>query len=368
MHTPVARLKLSVLDQAPVSAGFTPADALHNTIDLARLVERLGFERYWIAEHHAIETLASPAPEILITRVAAETSTIRVGSGGVMLPHYSPLKVAEQFRMLHAFYPGRIDLAIGRAPGSGGLEAFALQRDRSKRLQGEDFTDQAIELDAFLHHTFPPEHPFSRIKVSPETPGSPDLWMLGSSAWSASVAAQLGMPYAFAHFIAPDQTAGALARYRAEFKPSPYLAEPQIIVAAGAIAADTEAEATRLAASTKVLIRGIRLGGERRPVPRPEDALRELEQLGEDADPFTWDHSEYPRYVVGSAAQVKERFEAMARDFRVDELMILTVIHDHQARRHSYELLAEAFELQPRSSGGTTGVMNAAAKAENAGG
>src|SRR6266849_4498831 len=135
------RVKLSVIDQSPVPAGFTPADALHNTIELARLADRLGYERYWIAEHHAIDALASPAPEILITRVAAETSGIRVGSGGVMLPHYSSMKVAETFRVLHALYPDRIDLGIGRAPGSGGLEAFALQRDRSKRLQAEDFTE-----------------------------------------------------------------------------------------------------------------------------------------------------------------------------------------------------------------------------------
>src|SRR6202049_3684921 len=163
-------IKLSVLDQSPVSAGSTPADALRNTIELARLADQLGYQRYWIAEHHAMETLACPAPEILIARVAAETSTIRVGSGGILLPHYSPLKVAEVFRMLHALYPDRIDLAVGRAPGSGGLEAFALQRDRSKRLEADDFREQLTELLAFLHHDFPPEHPFSRIKVSPEMP------------------------------------------------------------------------------------------------------------------------------------------------------------------------------------------------------
>jgi len=349
-HGWASALKLSVLDQSPVPAGFTPADALRNTIDLARAAESLGYERYWIAEHHCMETLACPAPEILITRVAAETSAIRVGSGGVLLPHYSPLKVAEQFRMLHALYPGRIDLAVGRAPGSGGLEAYALQRERSKRHQAEDFPEQVIELDAFLHHDFPPEHPFSRIKVSPDMPGCPDLWMLGSSLWSAAVAAQLGIPYAFAHFIGPEQTEAALARYRADFKPSKRLAEPRVIVALGAICADTEAEATRLSASTKVLVRGFRLGGERRPVPTPEDALRELEALGEGADPFTWDSGAWPRYLIGSAEQLKDKLEAMARDFVVDELMILTVIHDHQARRRSYELLAESFGLAHRES------------------
>src|SRR5580704_5630969 len=188
-------IKLSVLDQSPVSEGFTPADALQNTIELARLADKLGYERYWIAEHHAIVTLASPAPEILIARVAAETSGIRIGSGGILLPHYSPLKVAEVFRMLHALYPGRIDLGIGRAPGSGGLEAFALQRDRSHRQQAVDFPDQLTELLAFLHHDFLAEHPFSQIKVSPEMPGGPEVWLLGSSAWSAVLAAQFGLPY-----------------------------------------------------------------------------------------------------------------------------------------------------------------------------
>src|SRR5580700_3831634 len=160
--------KLSVLDQSPVSEGFTHADALQNTIELARLADKIGYERYWNAEHHAIVTLASPAPEILIARLGAETSGMRIGSGGVLLPHYSPLKVAENFRMLHALYPGRIDLGIGRAPGSGGLEAFALRRDRSDRIQNDDFEAQLVELLAFLHHAFPPEHPFTRIKVSPD--------------------------------------------------------------------------------------------------------------------------------------------------------------------------------------------------------
>src|SRR6201998_1258365 len=175
--------KLSVLDQSPVSEDFTPADALQNTIELPRLADKLGYGRYWIAEHPAIVTLASPAPEILIARIGAETSGIRIGSGGVLLPHYSPLKVAETFRMLHAMYPGRVDLGIGRAPGGSGLEAFALRRDRSDRPQHDDFEEQLLELLAFLHHEFPSEHPFARIKLSPEMPGAPDVWLLGSSEW-----------------------------------------------------------------------------------------------------------------------------------------------------------------------------------------
>jgi luciferase family oxidoreductase group 1 len=342
-------MKLSILDQSPVPSGFTPADALQNTIQLARSADALGYERYWIAEHHAIETLASPAPEILIARVAAETTGIRVGSGGVLLPHYSSLKVAEVFRMLHALYPGRIDLGLGRAPGSGGLEAFALQRERSKRQEASDFPDQLTELLAFLHHDFPAEHPFSRIRISPAMPGAPDVWLLGSSIWSAAAAAQFGLPYAFAHFIGPEQSVAALTHYRANFKPSKFLREPRAIVCLGVVCADTEAEAERLAASTKVLIRRIRLGGQRRPVPTPEEAILELESLGEGADPLTWDASEWPRYIVGTPAKVGATLETMARELQVHELMILTVIHDHRARVHSYELLAELFGLTKRS-------------------
>ena len=341
-------IKLSVLDQSPVSDGFTSADALQNTIELARLTDKLGYERYWIAEHHAIETLASPAPEILIARVVAETSGIRVGSGGILLPHYSPLKVAEAFRMLHALTPDRIDLGVGRAPGSGGLEAFALQRDRSKRLQASDFPDQLSELLWFLHGDFPPEHPFNRIKVSPDMPGVPDVWLLGSSTWSAEIAANFGLPYAFAHFIGPEQTVAALAHYRANFKPSKYLSQPRAIVTLGAVCADTEAEAARLSASTKVLIRRIRLGGERRPVPTPEEAIKELESLGTGADPLEWDASEWPRYIVGNAEKVCGTLKKMSRKLQVSEFMILTVIHDHQARIRSYQLLAESFGLAKR--------------------
>jgi luciferase family oxidoreductase group 1 len=341
-------MKLSVLDQSPVPSGFTPADALQNTIQLARAADSLGYERYWIAEHHAIETLASPAPEILIARVAAETSGIRVGSGGVLLPHYSPLKVAEVFRMLHALYPGRIDLGIGRAPGSGGLEAFAMQRDRSKRLEASDFIEQLTELLAFLHHDFPQEHPFGRIKVSPEMPGAPEVWLLGSSIWSAAAAARFGLPYAFAHFIGPEQTVAALQHYRANFRPSKFLQEPRTIVTMGVVCADTQPEAERLAASTRVLIRRIRLGGVRGPVPTPEEALKEFENAGEDADPLAWDASEWPRYIVGAPAKVSATLNDMAHELHVDELMILTIIHDHSARVHSYELLAESFGLARR--------------------
>src|SRR5579863_6047287 len=270
-ETPV---KLSVIDQSPVSAGSSPADALHNTIELARLADRLGFHRYWIAEHHAIPALASPAPEILIDRVAAETSAIRVGSGAVLLPHYSPLKVAETFRVLHALYPDRIDLGIGRAPGGTPLESYALRRDRDRQPPGDDFPKLLIELLAFLYDGFPPDHPFHRIVVSPVMPGAPDVWLLGSSLWSASAAAQLGLPYAFAHFFDQLPTRPALEHYRSHFIPSNG-SQPHTILALGVICAETDEEAERLLSSARLFRRRVRQG-DVRPIPTPEEALAEL--------------------------------------------------------------------------------------------
>lgn len=343
-------IKLSVLDQSPVSEGYTPADALRNTIELARLADGLGYERYWIAEHHAIVTLASPAPEILIARIGAETSGIRIGSGGVLLPHYSPLKVAECFRMLHAMYPGRIDLGIGRAPGGSGLEAFALRRDRSERLQNDDFEEQMLELLAFLHHEFPAEHPFARIKVSPDMPGAPDVWLLGSSSWSSAAAAKWGLPYAFAHFITPEDTPASLENYRVSFCPSRRLVRPRALVALGVICADAEAEAKRLYTSTQLHIRRIRLQGKRLPVPSPEHAIAELGNLAFTTDPVVRGGGEFPRYIVGAPEQVRDELGRMAASLGVEELMIIAVMHDYEARQRSYRLIAEAMNIAPRAS------------------
>ena len=336
-------LRLSVVDQSPVSAGSTPADALHNTIDLARLTERLGYTRYWIAEHHAMQALASPAPEVLIARVAAETSSMRVGSGGVLLPHYSPLKVAETFRMLHALYPGRIDLGVGRAPGGSPLETYALRRDRSDRAPADDFPAQLTELLNFLHGSFPDNHPFRRITVSPEMPGSPEVWLLGSSPWSAAAAAFFGLPYAFAHFIDPQPTRLAVEQYRFQFKPSRYLSAPRAIVALGVLCADTDEEAQQLLMSARLFRRRIRQGllG---PIPTIEEAIRELGPPAARPNP---DDSEWPRYIAGTPEQVHDQLSKMATALQLDELMVVTIVHDHRARRRSYELLAQVFELQP---------------------
>jgi len=338
-------MRLSVLDQSPVSSGSTAADALQHTIELARRADRLGYARYWIAEHHATETLASPAPEVLIARLGAETERIRVGSGGVMLPHYSPLKVAEQFRMLHALYADRIDLGIGRAPGGSPLEAFALRRERLEGPMPDDFPDQLVELLGFLHHEFAPRHPFSRIRVSPEMPGCPEVWLLGSSLWSASVAAQLGLPYAFAHFIAPEPTRAAIEHYREHFTPSAYLSAPRAIVALGAICAETDGEAERLAASVRLMGRRLRRG-DLRPVPTIEEAQRELAVQGDAGEVL--EAGEWPRHIVGSAPVLREKLERIATALGLEELMVVTIVHDHAARLRSYELLAQAFGLERR--------------------
>jgi luciferase family oxidoreductase group 1 len=337
-------VRLSVIDQSPVPAGFTPADALQNTIELARLADRLGYERYWIAEHHAIDALASPAPEIMIARVGAETSGIRVGSGGVMLPHYSPLKVAETFRVLHALYPGRVDLGIGRAPGGTPLESYALRRDRNQP-ETDDFPQQLAELRGFLFHRFKSMHPFSRIRLSPDMPGAPEIWLLGSSMWSASAAAQLGLPYAFAHFINQQSTRMALEYYRDHFKASEELEAPRAILALGAICADTEAEALRLLGSARLFSARIRRG-EIGTIPTPEEAIAEL---GPAREPRIAGDGEWPRYIAGEPEQVRSQLLDMASVLHADELMIVTITHDHRARMRSYELLAQAFELRPRS-------------------
>lgn len=339
-------MKLSVVDQSPISSGQTAADALQHTFELARFTERLGYERYWVAEHHSAGSFAGTAPEVLLARLGAETTTIRIGSGAVLLPHYSPLKVAESFRMLHAMYPGRVDLGIGRAPGGTPLETYALQRVHEGAR--DDFPEKLVELLAFFNHGFPEQHPFSRILVQPEMPGGPEVWLLGSSGWSADAASQLGLPYAFAHFINPEPTRKAIEFYRRNFKPSQYLSEPLVIVATGAVAADTEAEADRLYTSYRMR-RIMRERGDRGPIPSPEEAEEQLARhAGLESRPDNRDNGEWPRVFHGSIDRVHEELQGMADELGIDELMIITVVHSHEARLRSYELLARAFHIHPR--------------------
>ena len=266
---------------------------------------------------------------------------MRVGSGGIMLPHYSPYKVAEVFRMLHAMYPDRVDLGVGRAPGGTPLDAFALRRERNDRAMPDDFPEQLSELLAFLHHEFPSSHPFNRLKISAEIPGAPQVWLLGSSAWSSVAAAQFGLPYAFAHFFSGEGTRAAIERYRREFRASPYLNVPSAAAAVGALCADSDQEAKRLMASIVLLRRRI-LQGDFRPIESPEVALQEL---GDDANSSILNRGEWPQYFYGTAARVRGELEEFAHALKLDEVFVVTITHDYRARLRSYELLAHEFGL-----------------------
>ncbi len=338
-------MKLSVVDQSPVSTGMTPAEALRNTIDLARHCDRLGYERYWIAEHHGMEVIATSVPEVMIGLVAEATRGIRVGSGAVLLPHYSPLKVAETFRLLHALFPGRIDLGLGRAPGGEALEAFALRRTRDQaQFDVDDFPNQLVELLAFLRRDFPDDHPFGRIHVTPDAPGEPEVWLLGSSAWSAMAAGRLALPYAFAHFINPGGTRLCVDRYRSLYEPTERAPQPRAVAAVGVICAETEEKAQWIGSVYRAMGRRIRLGV-RAPLPTPEEAIREL---AEGPGPPAEAEGEWPRVFIGAPERVKSELEVMAGTLGSEEILVVSITHDHADRVRSYELLAEAFGLQPR--------------------
>jgi luciferase family oxidoreductase group 1 len=331
----------SVLDQSPVRQGVTPRDALLETIELARHCEALGYRRYWLAEHHATPALAGSAPEIMIARIAAETRHIRVGSGGVMLSHYSSLKVAEQFRMLETLYPGRIDLGIGRAPGSDQLTAAALAHGPGA-LGIEHFPNQIADLIGYFEHTIPAEHPFSRIHLMPDGETLPEIWILGSSDQSPIFAAYFGRAFSFAHFITDESGPEIMAAYKAQFRPSATLSQPQASIGVFVICAESEERAQYLAASHD-LSRLRQRTGILAPFPPPEEAL---------AYPYTEaerrlvDHHRR-RQIVGTPDMVKPRLEALAASHGVDEVVVLTITHDYAARKRSYALLAEAFGLQP---------------------
>ena len=336
-----APLRLSVLDQSPVSEGSSGPEALRNSVDLARLADRLGYHRYWIAEHHGTPMLASPSPEALIGPIAAATEAIRVGSGGVMLPHYSPVKVAETFSMFAGLFPGRIDLGLGRAPGSDQRTAYALQRDR-RHAAPDDFPDQLVELLGYLEGTIPPDHPFAALAELPGRPHAPEPHLLGSSLQSALWAGQLDLPYVFADFINAEG-APIAARYRAELADRHPGARARTIVAVWAIAAETDAAAERLAASHRMAMTLFRRGRLIR-IPPVEAALAFLAGEGETAVPF----GPGRRRVVGSPERVKAGLEAVAAEYGAEEVMVVTITHEHAARRRSYELLAEGFGLAAR--------------------
>lgn len=322
-------MRLSVLDQSPIPSGSTAGDALRNTIDLARRCDRLGYHRYWVAEHHNTGGLAGSAPEILIGHIAEATEHLRVGSGGVMMPHYAPYKVAETFRVLASLHPGRIDLGVGRAPGSDQVTMVALAADHQP-ISIEKYPAMIAELDGFLRDDLPADNPFrGRVRATPEPDTVPELWLLASSPDSAAYAAHFGLPLAFADFISQSDGAAIAARYRDHFQPSAGLTEPRVLVAASVICADTHDEAEELAAGVKLW----RQRGLQGPIPSPREVADAV------PGPLTVQPSRKPM-IQGDAATVAANVTAMTDRYGADEFMAVTITWDHEARVRSYELLA----------------------------
>jgi luciferase family oxidoreductase group 1 len=332
-------LRLSVLDQTPVSEGSTSAQALRNSVDLAELADGLGYHRYWVAEHHGGGLVAGPSPEVLIGPIAAATARLRVGSGGVMLPHYSPLKVAESFGVLSGLYPGRIDLGIGRAAGTDPMTTHALQRDRSQSPP-DDFPEQLAELLGYFERSFPADHPLARLADAlPGNPEVPETWLLGSSGQSAVWAGELGLPYAFADFINPRGAANA-DLYRQSFNADVREVEPRLAVAVRAVVAEGEDEAERLSASWRMAFDQLRRG-RLIAVPAPEKAQRYFALHPEERE----GDGGKRRRLTGTPKQVRSDIEEIAAAYGAEEAIVVTITHDHQDRRRSYELLAEEFGL-----------------------
>jgi luciferase family oxidoreductase group 1 len=343
-------MRLSVLDQSPIAEGSTGADALHNTVDLSVATDELGFHRYWVAEHHGGPMLAGGSPEALIGPIAAATERIRVGSGGVMLPHYSPLKVAETFTILAGLYPGRIDLGIGRAAGTDPLTTFALQRDR-RQASPDDFPQQLAELLGYLDDDLPEDHPFRHLAAMlPGRPELPEPWLLGSSPQSAIWAAELGLPYAFADFINPGGKEIA-ELYRDRFVAGRRLQAQRTAVAAWVLCAPTDEEAQHLATSSRMTLTLLRRG-QLIPVPPPERAIEFLRREGKLDGPARSGAGTLPgrRGIIGTPEKVRAEIEELAVEYGAEEVIVVTITHDHSARRRSYELLAEAFGLEPSTA------------------
>lgn len=322
-------LSLGILDQSPVLAGASPRDAVLATLELARAADDLGYTRYWLAEHHAMRGLADPAPEILLARIAAETTRIRVGTGGVLLPHYSALHVAEQFRMHEALAPGRIDLGIGRAPGGMPRVSIALGSTEVER-----FPQQVSDLLGFLDGALPDRHPFASLTAMPCGDASPDVWLLGSSDYSAALAAQMGLPFVFAHFISGD-AAAITRRYRRDFRPSARASEPRVMLAVSALAAPSAEEANELAATIDLWRLRIRRGVDL-PVPSLDEA-RAYPYTIHDREEIAYNRG---RLILGTPAGVHGRLEELTATHDADEAMLLTITPDYATRLRSYTLLA----------------------------
>ncbi|MEX1137133.1 MAG: MsnO8 family LLM class oxidoreductase [Balneolales bacterium] len=338
-------MKLSIVDLSTVLPGETRHDALLHSIEVARHIEKLGFNRIWVAEHHGTGSIAGRAPEVLIPAIAANTSTIRIGSGSVLLNHYSSFKVAEVFCTLNELYPGRIDLGAGRAT-TGPVTDFALQQDRSKRFQS-DSDQQILELVSWLDKSFPDDHPFSQSPIH-TIDSLPELHVLGSSGWSASAAAQLGIRYVFAGFINQNGAKDIISSYRSNFQPSTGatgITEPEVMLSVHVVCTDTEEEARKQIAPVTVMYNNLAKGILDARLPTPDEAVKKLGRLP-NLERYRLGTGVPPKFIAGTPDQVREQLEALATDFQVEEILIQDMMTDHQARLHSYELLAYAFKLK----------------------
>ncbi|MDB5899140.1 MAG: hypothetical protein JWP41_2742 [Ramlibacter sp.] len=331
-------LRLSVLDQSVARAGVPQDLSIRDTVSLAEHCERLGYHRFWLSEHHAMPTIVGTAPEVLMAAVAVRTSTIRIGSAGVMLPHYSPFKVAEQFRVLDALAPGRIDLGVGRAPGSDHRTAMLLNPDQRS---SDAFPQQVRELQAWVTgEDMPQGHAGHGIQAFPRGATSPQLWMLGSSSYGAQLAAHFGMPYSFAHFITDGEGCGeALELYRHQFKPG-FTRRPQANACVWALAADTEELAWHLFASRE-RTRIDRQTGRFNPLLPPDQAPRAYTEAE-----AAYRHALRSKAMVGTGAQVAAKLRALAQELEVEELVVITWTYEPHAQRRSYELLAQELQLK----------------------
>jgi luciferase family oxidoreductase group 1 len=345
-----ASVPLSVLDLATVGSGLTATDALRTSTELARRAETWGYHRMWVAEHHSMPGVSSTATPVVLAHLAAATSTLRLGSGGVMLPNHAPLVVAEQFGTLEALHPGRIDLGLGRAPGTDQATARALRRS-AELESGDDFPRQLAELIGFLDDSFPDRHPFARIHAVPgpvqgkveggvQSPARPPIWLLGSSGFSAQLAGRLGFPFAFAHHFSAANTLPALELYRNSFEPSEVLEQPYAMVAVGAIAADTEEDAELSARAGGLMMLRLRTG---RPglFPSPEEAARHPFTPQEEHFVASWQEN----VVRGTGDEVRQGLDDLQKRTEANELMITTNAHGHERRLRSYELIARAYDL-----------------------
>jgi luciferase family oxidoreductase group 1 len=330
--------RLSILDQSPIPSDRTATDALQATLELAQAAERWGYHRYWLAEHHGLLGLADPCPEILLTRIASATQRMRVGTGGIMLPYYSPFKIAEQFRMLCALFPQRIDLGVGRAPGGDRLTAQAMSGGSYNNA--DDFPQQVFDLLGYLDSSLPVGHPFAKVTLQPRIEHAPEVWVLGSSDFGGALAAHLGLRFTFAHFINAHGGEQVARAYREQFRPTHREAKPYSMVAVFVICAESVAEAEATASS--IDLRRLQMDyGLNTPIPTREEALAR-DYSAEEKERIQWHRA---RSIIGTPDKVAAHLIEIQEQFLADELMVITVTGDYASRLRSYELLAQAWPL-----------------------